>query len=51
MSNYDFNNITLEQLAGIISGKLQEHGIDSVLVGGACVSIYSQKRYQSFDLN
>ena len=51
MSKYDFKNITLKQLAGIISTKLQEHGIDSVLVGGACVSIYSQNRYQSYDLD
>ena len=51
MSKYDFKNITLEQLAGIISTKLQEHSIDSILVGGACVSIYSQNRYQSYDLD
>lgn len=26
-------------------------GIDAVLVGGACVSIYSKNRYQSYDLD
>lgn len=47
----DFKKITLEKLAAIISEKLKEHGIDSILVGGACVSIYSQNRYQSYDLD
>ena len=43
--------ITLEQLAATVSKKLQEHGIDCILVGGGCVSIYSQNRYQSYDLD
>ena|SRR3990167_2058672 len=47
----DFNNITLEELAAIVSEKLAEHGIESVLVGGACVSIYSHNHYQSYDLD
>lgn len=47
----NFKNISIEELAGIISQKLKEHGIDSVLVGGACVSIYSENLYQSFDLD
>lgn len=51
MKKLDYKNISLEQLAAIISNKLQEHGIDSILVGGGCVSIYSQNRYQSYDLD
>lgn len=51
MRGYSLKNITLEHLAAIISSKLQEYKIDSILVGGACVSIYSQNRYQSYDLD
>ncbi len=47
----NFKNISIEQLAAIVSQKLQEHGIDSILVGGGYVSIYSHNRYQSYDLN
>lgn len=51
MKKIDLNKITIEKLAAIIANKLKEHGIDSILVGGACVSIYSQNRYQSYDLD
>ncbi|NGX52784.1 MAG: hypothetical protein KR126chlam5_01089 [Candidatus Anoxychlamydiales bacterium] len=51
MSEIDFKKITLEKLAAIISKKLKDHSIDSILVGGGCVSIYSQNRYQSYDLD
>lgn len=47
----NFKKITLEKLAAIVSEKLKEHGIDSVLVGGGCVSIYCKNRYQSYDLD
>ena len=30
---------------------MKSNGIEAVLVGGACVSIYSQNRYQSYDLD
>lgn len=42
---------SIEELAGIVAQKLQEHQLDCVLVGGACVSIYSKNRYQSYDLD
>lgn len=51
MKEIDFKKITLEKLAAIISEKLRKHSIDSILVGGGCVSIYSQNRYQSYDLD
>ena len=51
MKKTDYKKLSLEQLAAMISKKLQEHGIDSILVGGGCVSIYSQNRYQSYDLD
>jgi hypothetical protein len=47
----DPKNITLKELAAIVSKKLKEHKLDCTLVGGACVSIYSQNRYQSYDLD
>jgi hypothetical protein len=47
----NFKAVSLEQLAAIVSDKLRKHGIDSVLVGGGCVTIYSENRYQSYDLD
>jgi len=42
---------TIEDLAAIVSEKLKEHELDCILVGGGCVSIYSQNNYQSYDLD
>lgn len=47
----DWANITLKELAGLISEELRKRGIDTVLVGGACATIYSENRYQSYDLD
>ncbi len=47
----NFSNIDLKELACFIYETLKENGIDVVLVGGACVSIYSHNRYQSSDLD
>jgi predicted nucleotidyltransferase len=47
----DWSKITLEGLAGFVSEGLRERGIDAILVGGACVTIYSKNRYQSYDLD
>jgi len=47
----NFKNITIKELASVIAAKFEEHEIDSVLVGGACVSIYSKNRYESYDLD
>ncbi len=47
----NFKNISLESLAAIVSEKFKEHNIDSILVGGGCVTIYSHNRYQSYDLD
>lgn len=47
----NFANFDLKDLACFIYETLQKAGIDAVLVGGACVSIYSQNRYQSSDLD
>ncbi len=47
----DWANISLRDLAGFVSEELRKKGIDTVLVGGACVTIYSENRYQSYDLD
>ena len=47
----DFKTISLEDLAGFLSDELRKKGIEVILVGGACVTVYSQNRYQSFDLD
>jgi hypothetical protein len=47
----NLKNLDLKQLACLIHETLKKDGIDAVLVGGACVSIYSENRYQSSDLD
>lgn len=42
---------TLRELAAIVSDALQRAGIVATLSGGAAVSIYTQNRYQSEDLD
>jgi len=39
------------ELAAFIHTYLKEHGIDAVLSGGACVTIYSKNKYFSPDLD
>lgn len=51
MKKYDFKNISIKKLAGIVEKALQENNIDAVLVGGACVTIYSENKYMSKDLD
>ena len=47
----NWSSISLKDLAGFLSEELKKRGIDTVLVGGACVTIYSENRYQSYDLD
>ena len=47
----DLSNPDLKELACLIYETLKNSGINAVLVGGACVSIYSHNRYQSSDLD
>ena len=47
----NWSHISLQDLAGYISSELKKRGIDTILVGGACVTIYSKNRYQSSDLD
>ncbi len=47
----NLSNPDLKELACLIYETLKSNGIKAVLVGGACVSIYSKNRYQSSDLD
>jgi len=44
-------DLTVGELAAFICSHLQGHGIDVVLSGGSCVSIFSENRYVSSDLD
>lgn len=39
------------ELAAFVSDHLRASGIDTVLTGGACVTIYTRNRYESYDLD
>ena len=43
--------LSIGELAAFVADHLSSRGIDVVLVGGACISIYSENRYSSFDLD
>ncbi|MBN2410856.1 hypothetical protein JXQ31_04125 [candidate division KSB1 bacterium] len=43
--------MTLAELAAYICTYLLQNGIKCVLSGGACVSIYTENRYMSYDLD
>lgn len=47
----DLSKLSLEEFAGFVSSTLRKEGIQTVLVGGACVTIYSKERYLSYDLD
>ncbi len=44
-------DMELGELAAFISSHLKANGIECVLSGGACVSIYTNNEYQSYDLD
>ncbi|MCX6990984.1 MAG: hypothetical protein NTX49_07995 [Chlamydiae bacterium] len=47
----NWEKISLEDLAGFLSEELRKRDVDVILVGGACVTIYSRNLYQSYDLD
>lgn len=47
----DWTNISIKDLAALVCKKLNDKEIDAVLVGGACVSIYTKNKYMSYDLD
>jgi len=51
MIKLDWKTIGIKDLAALICKTLNDHDIDAVLVGGACVSIYTKNRYVSYDLD
>jgi hypothetical protein len=46
----DFKNCTEEELWKYVAVHLKKRNIDTILVGGAVVSIYSEGAYESGDL-
>lgn len=49
--NIDLKNCSEEELWKFVATHLKEKGIDTILVGGAVVSIYSDGAYKSGDLD
>jgi hypothetical protein len=49
--NVNFKDIDTKDLAGLICQNFKEDGIEAILVGGSCVTIYSNNRYMSADLD
>lgn len=47
----DWERIAIKDLAALVSEKLNENGIDALIVGGACVSIYTENKYLSSDID
>jgi len=47
----NWENAGIKKMAAIISGHLQKNGVEAVLVGGACVSIYTDSKYTSYDID
>lgn len=43
--------LSIGELAAFVADHLRSRGIDVVLVGGACICIYSENKYCSFDLD
>lgn len=47
----DWESISLREFTARVSEKLRRGRVDVILVGGACVSIYTRNRYQSHDID
>jgi hypothetical protein len=47
----DLKNISILDLASFLSDHLAKQGIETVLSGGACVSIYTKNEFLSYDLD
>jgi hypothetical protein len=47
----DFKDISIRDLAIFMCDHLARQGIDTVLSGGACVSIYTENKFLSYDLD
>jgi hypothetical protein len=47
----NWSEVSLKDLSGYLSEEFKKEEIEIILVGGACVTIYSENRYQSHDLD
>jgi len=47
----DWKHVHIKDLAAIVVGTLKKKNIDILLVGGACISIYTDNKYISGDLD
>ena len=43
--------MTIGELAAFVCTHLKDNGINVVLSGGACVSVFTENKYQSYDLD
>ncbi len=51
MKKNDWKKMSVEEMAAVICSLLERHGIKIVLVGGTCVTIYSNNQYKSGDMD
>ncbi|HTB21931.1 MAG TPA: hypothetical protein VK914_04405 [bacterium] len=51
MTRISWNKLGIRDSAAALCAHLQKRGIEAALVGGACVSIYTDNAYESFDLD
>ncbi|MGE4169623.1 MAG: hypothetical protein AB7F28_02765 [Candidatus Margulisiibacteriota bacterium] len=51
MQPLDFKTLSIQDLATVVATHLQKNGIDAVLVGGSCVTIYAHNEFMSYDLD
>lgn len=51
MKKINWKTMSIRDATAAVSAHLKLKGIEASLVGGACVSIYSDNAYQSFDLD
>jgi hypothetical protein len=47
----NWKTIKTKALAALVYNHLKKDGIDAILVGGSCVTIYSKNKYVSQDLD
>jgi len=47
----ELSSLAHRELAAFVCEHLRSRGIDTVLTGGACVTIYTHNRYESMDLD
>lgn len=51
MKTINWKKMSVKEIGALICHHLNKNGFDSTLTGGACVSIYSNNKYQSEDLD